>query len=187
MRKDQIPNLITALRLLLVPPVAWLIHSGDYAWALILFITAGLSDGLDGFLARRYGWRTRLGGYLDPLADKALMVTTFVMLASKGHIPWWLAGLVVLRDVVIIGGALAYHFVTRSLHMRPTVISKFNTVLQLVLIVAVMVDRGLSPLPPGVVWTLVVLVTGSTLLSGLIYVVLWGRQAVRKESVDVRD
>lgn len=187
MRKEHIPNLITALRLLLVPPVAWTIQTEQYGAALALFVTAGLSDGLDGFLARRYGWRTRLGGFLDPLADKTLMITTFVMLAMKGGIPWWLAGLVVLRDVVIMGGALAYHFVTRRLHMHPTLISKFNTVLQLVLVVTVMVHSGgLAPLPGGVVTLLVAVVTASTLLSGLVYVVLWGRQA-RTEAGDVRD
>lgn len=176
MSREQIPNAISFFRLLLVPPVAWCIVQAEFGWALILFATAGVSDGVDGYLARRYNWRTRLGGFLDPLADKALMITTFVTLAVTEHVPWWLAGLVVLRDVVIMGGALLYHFLTRALKMSPTIISKFNTVLQIVLVVAVLLNLGGWPSPDGLVRGLILLVTLSTLLSGVVYVVIWGRR-----------
>lgn len=177
MKKDQIPNLITLLRLVLVPPVIALILAGSYLWALILFMLAGISDGIDGFLARRYGWRTRLGGLLDPLADKALMMSSFVALAWEGFLPWWLATLVVLRDLIIIGGALAFHFLTRRLQMTPTVVSKLNTVLQILLVVGVLIDLGVHPLSPGLLQSLVWTVTGTTLLSGGLYVWIWGSRA----------
>lgn len=176
MKKEQIPNLITAVRLVLVPPVIGFMLAGDYLWALALFLIAGVSDGIDGFLARRYGWRTRLGGVLDPLADKALMMSSFVTLAWQGFLPWWLAALVVLRDLIIMGGALAVHFLTRRLQMRPTVVSKLNTLLQILLVVAVLVDLGPYALPAGTVTAMVWTVTATTLLSGTVYVWIWGRR-----------
>jgi cardiolipin synthase len=101
--RSDIPNLITILRILLVPPIAYLLYWGDYDIALLLFLGAGLSDALDGFLAKHYGWMSRLGGLLDPIADKALLMSSFIVLAWVDLIPVWLVVVVVLRDVIISG------------------------------------------------------------------------------------
>ena len=105
-----IPNAISLLRIALIVPILMLILRGEYAWALGLFFFAGFSDGLDGYLATRFNWQTRLGGLLDPVADKLLVAGLFITLAWVGQIPAWLATVVILRDIVIFGGAVAYNF-----------------------------------------------------------------------------
>lgn len=177
MKPEHIPNLITVLRFLLVPPVAWLIIEGEYAWALLLFLLAGLSDGLDGFLARWFDWRTRLGAILDPLADKTLMITTYLLLGLQGQLPWWIAALVVVRDVVIIGGALAYQHVTRRLEMHPSVLSKFNTVVQVALVLLVLLNLSYYPIDANVVLGLSALMVITTFASGGHYVWVWSHRA----------
>lgn len=177
MKPEHIPNLITLMRFLLVPPVAVLIVEGHYGWALTLFLVAGVSDGIDGFLARHFDWRTRLGAILDPLADKTLMVTTYVLLGWQGHLPWWIAALVVARDVVIIGGAVAYLRVTRRLEMEPSVISKFNTVVQVLLVLLVLGSLALYRLDESYVWGLAGVMALTTLVSGAHYVWVWGHRA----------
>jgi len=176
-KTEQIPNLITILRFLLVPPVAVLIVQGEYAWALLLFLIAGLSDGIDGFLARYFAWRTELGAVLDPLADKTLMITTYLLLGLQGHLPWWIAALVVVRDVVIILGALLYHRVTRRLEMHPSALSKFNTVVQVALVLLVLLHLAWYPLDEGLVLGLAALMVVTTFASGVHYVLVWSRRA----------
>ena len=127
----NIPNLISVLRLLLVPLTVWLIISEAYGWAFISFVAAGLSDGIDGYLARRFDWRTRLGAYLDPLADKALLVSVFVTLGFLKLIPAWLAIMVVSRDALIIGAVLLSRLMDHPVHVRPLMVSKVNTVVQI--------------------------------------------------------
>lgn len=174
-----IPNLLTGLRLLLVAPIVLLLLDGRHAPALALFALAGLSDGLDGWLARRYGWQSRLGGYLDPLADKALMVGTFAALAWTGKIPVWLFWVVLGRDLVIVSGALAYHRLIGRLEAEPSILGKFTTLLQIVLVFAVLVDLG-SPLQLGVAVPLLVIgVTLACFASGMHYVAAWGGRALR--------
>jgi cardiolipin synthase len=177
----QLPNVITALRIALIPPILWLIVLGDYGLALALFVVAGVSDGVDGFLARRFGWRTRLGSFLDPLADKLLLIGTYVVLGMQGYLPWWLALLVVARDLIIMGGALAYHLLTRALHMAPTLISKLNTFLQLALVVVVMLDLAVLDLAPFYTTALVWAVAVTTVLSGAVYVYVWAGKAQHEE------
>lgn len=177
MKPEQIPNLVTILRFLLVPPVAVLIVQGEYAWALLLFLIAGLSDGIDGFLARYFDWRTELGAVLDPLADKTLMITTYLLLGLQGHLPWWIAALVVVRDVVIIGGALAYRHVTHRLEMHPSVLSKFNTVVQVTLVLLVLLHLTWYPLDEGLILGLAALMVITTFASGGQYVWVWSRRA----------
>ena len=104
MEQRDIPNLITLLRMILVLPIIWLLAHGYFVESLYLFALAGMSDGLDGFLAKRMGWQSRLGSILDPLADKMLLVSTTIMLAWVGLIPLWLVGVIVLRDLLIVVG-----------------------------------------------------------------------------------
>jgi len=171
----QVPNIISLMRLLLVPPVVLAILAGDFGWALLLFFIAGLSDGVDGFLAKRFGWQTPLGGFLDPLADKLLMVSSIIALASLGHVPVWLAVAVLLRDLVIVTGALSYRLLVGPFGAAPTVISKINTLVQILLVLGVLasltlqLDADLSPL------FLVALVMA--LSSGTDYVLQWSRRA----------
>jgi len=173
----DLPNFISILRILLVIPIMVLLERHEYEWVLVLFAVAGVSDGLDGFLARRFDWRTRLGALLDPLGDKFLLVGVYLVLGWDGLLPWWLVGLVILRDVVIVSGAIAYRQLCRELTMEPTLISKANTLLQIVLGLLVIV-AALEVSVPG--WTMpgmIGLVAVTTLWSGVDYVWRWSMRA----------
>ncbi|MGM0676922.1 CDP-alcohol phosphatidyltransferase family protein [Ectothiorhodospira marina] len=173
----QLPNTITLLRIALTVPIIWALLAEAYGLVLGLLLLAGLSDALDGWLVRRYGWYTRLGGYLDPLADKVLVVSTYFTVAWTGLLPWWLVVLVVAREVIILSGALAFRAVTRSLEMQPLFISKVNTFMQIVLVLSVIVSAGVFSLPAWYLEGLLVLVLLTTVSSGLAYVVAWTRKA----------
>jgi cardiolipin synthase len=177
----DIPNLITILRILLVIPMMLLLARGEYWVVLGIFAFAGLSDGLDGYLARRFNWRTPLGALLDPLADKLMLVGVYLVLGGMGMLPAWLVGLVVLRDVVIISGALAYRRRCGDLTMAPTWISKANTLFQIVLgLVAILSTTPAGDwLPPWSLNGLIGVVTLTTLWSGMDYVWCWGQRAHR--------
>ena len=110
MKARDLPNLISFARILLSLPIVWLLYEREFSYALILFAVAGFSDGLDGFLAKHFHWQSHLGGLLDPLADKALLMSSFLVLGGLGLIPIWLVILVIFRDLTIMGGALYYHF-----------------------------------------------------------------------------
>lgn len=175
----HIPNLITIARLMLVGPVVWLVLQGDYALALLLFLVAGVSDALDGFLAKRYGWTSRLGGILDPMADKLLVLGCFLSLGWAGVLPWWLVGLVLLRDLVIVSGALTYHFLVSPFQAAPTLASKLNTLTQLGLVFLVLLARAQPLLPSEVIEIMIWLTVATTLASGIDYVWTWTRRALR--------
>lgn len=180
MKTRDIPNLISFLRILLTLPIVWLLFEQEFSYALMLFAVAGFSDGLDGFLAKHYHWQSHLGGLLDPLADKALLMSSFLVLGGLGLIPVWLVILVIFRDLTIMGGALYYHFSVEEVDADPTLISKLNTLLQIVLVLVVVTDAGPLPLPSlllqGLVWA-----TGlTTLVSGGVYVWVWTRKARSK-------
>jgi cardiolipin synthase (CMP-forming) len=128
----NIPNLITILRILLVPLTVWLMMSGQFMVAFFAFVVAGVSDGLDGYLARRFDWRTELGAYLDPLADKALLVSIYIVLGALQLIPLWLVILVATRDILIVSAVLLARVMQTPMTMRPLWISKVNTVFQIV-------------------------------------------------------
>lgn len=167
----HLPNAITLFRIALVPVFILVLKEQDYALALTIFIVAGLSDGLDGFIAKRYDLATRLGAILDPMADKILLVSAYVMLAVLDHLPFWLVLTVGFRDLLIIGGYLIYTSLVGEIRVRPTYLSKFNTVLQIALVIIILVQQAaLLPLQPIVDYGIyVVLVT--TVASGLHY--LW--------------
>ena len=177
MKPRDIPNLITVFRFLLVPPVVMLLLNERFGLALILFGVAGFTDGLDGYLAKRNNWTSRLGALMDPLADKLLLVSCFVTLGWLGWIPVWLVALVVLRDLVIVGGAIVFHMRVERLEARPSMVSKLNTVAQILLVLAVIFSQGMHVLP--VLWLdiLIYSVLATTLWSGFDYVWTWGRRA----------
>jgi cardiolipin synthase len=176
-RKQDIPNIISALRLVAVVPFVWLLLEQELGWALVLFAVAGVSDGVDGFLAKHYGWQSRLGGILDPLADKALLVSAFLVLGHLDLIPVWLVAAAVLRDLVIVCGALIYNYLVEEVEASPTLTSKLNTLIQLVLIVAVIMHAGPVPLPDALIdvliWSCLLTVT----VSGVEYVWVWTARA----------
>lgn len=171
-----LPNVITVIRILLVVPVLWLLLEGRFAPALLLFMLAGASDAVDGYLAKHYGWNSRLGAILDPLADKLLMVTCYLALGWLTLLPWWLVAVVIVRDAVILGGATIYQLMIARLEIAPTLISKANTLCQILLVVAVM-GAQIVALPGWLVPTLVWLVLATTLGSGLSYVWIWSGRA----------
>jgi cardiolipin synthase len=175
----DIPNLITGLRILLVIPMMLLLARGEYLAVLGLFAVAGLSDGIDGYLARRYDWRTPLGALLDPLADKLMLVGLYLALGWGGMLPWWLVGLVVLRDVVIVTGALAYRRYCGDLTMEPSLTSKVNTLFQILLGLAAIAAAHSELMPTWGLNGLVGVVVLTTLWSGTDYVWRWGRRARR--------
>lgn len=176
----DLPNIISFLRLLAVMPVVYLLLEHQYGWALLLFAAAGLSDGLDGFLAKHYGWQSPLGGILDPLADKILLVACFLVLGALLLIPVWLVVAVVFRDLLIVGGAVLYNYRVEVVEAAPTLVSKLNTVLQILLLVAVMTDAGPMPLPAWVIQTLIWSCLATVIVSGSQYVWIWSRKAAEK-------
>ncbi len=177
MNLRQLPNLISLLRILLVAPVVWSLLQGAYTTALILFLIAGLSDGLDGYLARRYHWITRLGGFLDPLGDKLLMVCGYLTLGWIGALPFWLVGTVIARDVIIVLGTLTYRWLIANVTAQPLLISKLNTGLQIVLVLTVILSLAGWLDLPMLVKGLMYLVFITTVMSGASYVALWGYRA----------
>jgi cardiolipin synthase len=173
----HIPNIICLLRIALVWPVAAALAERQYLTALALFMIAGSSDGVDGYLAKRFHWTSELGKFLDPLADKLLMVTVFVECAWLGLVPWWLTSAVVARDVLIALGALAFRLAIGPLRGRPTVSSKINTLLQLLYPVAMLANAAVGFPPRGVLEALAIIVFITTVFSGLNYMAVFTRRA----------
>ena len=182
MQARDIPNIITVFRFLLVPPMVWAMLHDRFGLALILFGVAGLSDAVDGYLAKHYSWSSRLGALMDPLADKLLLVSAFVTLGWLGWIPLWLVALVILRDLVIVAGAIIYHFVVEQVTMEPSMVSKLNTFTQILLVLAVMFSRAVQELPFLWVDVLLYSVLATTILSGLGYVWTWSRRAMHRHT-----
>jgi cardiolipin synthase len=173
----QLPNVICVARIALVVPIAIALLEGNFIATLWLFALAAFSDGLDGFLAKRFGWTTELGKFLDPLADKLLLVTVFITLAVAGHTPIWLAVIVVARDVVIGAGAAIYARAFGPLNGRATMVSKINTGVQILYVLALVAGLGLGWPPPPVIVTLAAAVFVTTMVSGIDYVVTYSRRA----------
>ncbi len=173
----QLPNLITLSRMFLTIPIVWFLYRGDYWPALVLLAIAGLSDALDGHLVRRYGWATRLGAWLDPAADKILMLGIYLAVTLSGLLPIWLLVLVVGRDLWLSLGSLAYRHWVGPLHIEPLVISKINTFFQIVLVLGAILKVGILELDPVWIQFLIGIVTFTTVISGLAYTVVWGYRA----------
>ncbi len=176
-RASHIPNAICVLRIVLVVPIVISLRSEDFLLALVLIVIAGLSDALDGYLARSFDWRTRLGGLLDPLADKLLLVTVILTLTFMGLTPVWLALVVIGRDLVIVSGGILYNYLIGPVTPAPSLISKVNTVCQLIYIIVVIL-RQASGWPPEIGILLgVAAVLFTSVFSGVDYVIRWGAKA----------
>lgn len=177
----HLPNILTFLRILLTVPLAWLLRDGRYDAALAVALVAGLTDALDGFLAKRFGWQSWLGGVLDPIADKLLLFVCFIGLAHVGALPVWLAWIVVGRDIVIVAGAVAYHNLIGPLTAQPSSLSKLTTCLQIALVLACLLHLSrFGDWPAWVNTAMFWTVAAATVVSGLDYVVHWGTKAWRE-------
>jgi cardiolipin synthase len=171
----NIPNLITLTRLMSVPLMIWLIGDERFGAAFCVFVAAGVSDALDGFIAKRFDSRTRLGALLDPAADKALLSSVYVALWLDGLLPNWLVILVVFRDVTIIGGFILLQTIAAPRKFDPLYISKINTLVQIAL-VGYVLGRKAFGFPDGFLTDILVILTAvTTVLSGLSYLVRWAR------------
>lgn len=171
----SIPNLITLGRILLVPVVVWAIYTDYPLLAFILFLVAGVSDAVDGFLAKRFQMSSELGAYLDPLADKTLIVSIYVTLGIAGNIPVWLVILVVSRDIMIIGAVMLSWLLGSPLKMKPLLVSKLNTAAQIVFACLLLGSLGLHVRAEPLTTVLMVVVAALTLLSVAAYLVGWVR------------
>ncbi len=169
----QVPNIITVARLAMIPLLILLLREQDYRAALMIFLIAGLSDGLDGFIARRYKLESHLGGVLDPMADKLLMLSTFVTLTLLGHIHFWLLLLVVSRDFLIIGGYLVVTSQTGAVKMQASIYSKLNTVVQILLVIVILFEQAKLFSVPLLVDFLIYSVLTTTVVSGVHYYWAW--------------
>lgn len=174
-----IPNAICVIRIVLVVPIVLALLRGHFELALVLIIVAGASDGVDGFLAKHFGWRTRLGSLLDPAADKLLLVSVFLTLTYLALAPLWLALTVVLRDLVIVSGALAYQLVVGPVRGEPRMVSKLNTLCQLLLIFAIITAQAYGWPPRLSILMLGAAVFCTSVVSGLDYVMVWSKRAWR--------
>jgi len=173
-----IPNLLTVGRMLVVPPLVWMLLAGQYQWALALAMFAGISDLLDGWLARRFSWQSRWGGIYDPLADKFLMVAGYLTLGWLGELPWWLIGVVWLRDLVIVVGGYIYYTRFEQFDAEPTQLSRFNTFCQVFLMWFVLIRLAGLPLSREAQIGLVWLVGFMALVTLVQYVWIWSGRAL---------
>jgi cardiolipin synthase (CMP-forming) len=165
-----------------VPVVVWAIASGEMRFAFLLFMVAAISDAVDGFLAKRFGMTTELGAYLDPLADKVLIVSIYLTLGFNGIIPRWIVILVVSRDIMIVGAILLSWLVDKPVRVKPLMVSKLNTAVQIVYAALVLASFGFA-LDTGWLLTLVMaLVAALTLLSVGFYVAEWIRHMNEAEA-----
>ncbi len=174
----HVPNLLSLLRLALVPVMGWFVVASRYDIALPIFLAAALTDLADGYIARRFGVTSRLGAMLDPIADKLNMLVATVLLAGAALLPLWLAVAIVLRDVIIVAGALAYRAARGHLQIAPTWLSKLNTVFEFAVLLLVMaIGAGWVRSGPWLI-AVFLLVLGTVIGSGVQYVWLWGRKAL---------
>jgi len=174
-----IPNALTFLRILLIVPFAAALMAKEYRIALVIFFVAAATDAFDGFLARHYNWRTRLGAIADPLADKALLITAYLMLVLTGVLPQWLFWLVLGRDILIVCGGLAYHYTVGRFDMQPSLPGKFNTLVQILVALAIIILLAGLPMQPWVIDVGIIVVTASAIFSGVHYIGIWSLRAWR--------
>lgn len=172
----HIPNILTVGRLISVPVTVWLMLQGQMTAAFWMFVAAGITDGIDGAVARLCNAHSALGAALDPLADKVLLVSIYVVLGWLGDLPSWLVIMIVFRDLFIVGGALLMLFLRLYSRVDPLYIGKINTFLQIVLAGVVLAELGLQIETYGATTALVYMVGASTSLSGLAYLIIWGRK-----------
>ena len=175
---SQIPNLLTLVRIAACPVLVLLLHDRNYQLALVLFFAAGITDGLDGYIAKRFNYVSKFGAVLDPVADKLLIASAYIMLAILGDIPFWLLIVVMFRDLVIVAGYLVFVAMGEKLPMRPIITSKINTFMQISLMVVVLMEKSGFLQLPMITDILVFGVLITTIVSGIQYVWVWG---IRRE------
>lgn len=179
----HIPNALTVFRLVLIVPFLFFLYGHQYKYSFYVFILAGLTDGLDGILARRFNWQTFFGSFVDPLADKLLIASSFISLALLGVLPWWLVILVFLRDFTISMGVLGwYHFIRRKLDFQPTLLSKLNTAIQLLLVTYCLFELAYIHFHHYIFNILVILTTFTTTITYIDYLWTWSRKAWPKKN-----
>tara|TARA_R110001592_G_scaffold52511_8_gene160703 strand:+ start:19502 stop:20062 length:561 start_codon:yes stop_codon:yes gene_type:complete len=182
---NQIPNILTVLRIILILPFALAVYQANYLNALIIFFIAGLSDGVDGFLARQFNWKSRFGAIADPLADKLLLITAYVMLMWTNQLPVWLLILILGRDLIIVIGALLYHYFVSHYEIKPSLFGKACTLIQIVYVLTLIISLAGWPMP---IWAIdygLYLVALITSISGLHYLIAWGYKAYRyKQTIE---
>ncbi len=174
----HLPNFICLIRIALIWPTIDALYAGQYWTALILVAVCAVSDGLDGWLAKRFNWTSQLGKFLDPLADKLLLVALFLTAAWMNLLPWWLTAVVVARDVMIGLGAIIYRFWFGPLHGRPTLVSKINTGMQLAVALAAILGGATSLPTPEMVTALAIVTLVTTIVSGADYLSAFTRRAL---------
>ena len=178
--KRHIPNVLTSLRILLVIPVAYYLFESNYLYSLALFLFAGISDAVDGYLARRFLWTSNFGAWADPLADKLIVGVVFVVLAIQGLVPAWLVYVTIGRDLIILCGAGTYRKIFGKIDIAPTILSKVNTVVQILALLLVMVTLLDIPqlMKTDDMLDVVFIIVGIfSILSGVDYVISWIRRA----------
>jgi cardiolipin synthase len=178
----QLPNLLTTLRLLLAIPLCLLVLKENFEAVLWVAFFAGASDGIDGWLARKLDATSRYGAVVDPLADKVMLSGIYPCLAAVALLPWWVALLVIGRDMIIVLGALAYQGLYGRYDMQPSALGKASTFLQIILALAILVQQVLPATPTVVLLMLQYLVVVATVVSGCHYVAVWGLRAVRRSA-----
>jgi len=174
----HLPNIICVVRILLIWPTVDALYGGNYWQALALVAVCAVSDGLDGWLAKRFNWTSHLGKILDPLADKLLLVSLFLTATWMNLVPLWLAAVVVGRDVMIGGGAVIYRLWFGPLHGRPTIVSKINTGMQLAVVLAAILGAATGLPTPEMVVALAILTLFTTIVSGADYLAMFTRRAL---------
>lgn len=178
----HIPNALSLFRLALIAPFLMYLYHQEYVSAFYTFILAGVTDGFDGWLARRYHWQSFLGSFVDPLADKLLVASSFISLALIGLLPWWLVVLVFLRDVSIsLGVVIWYWFIQKKLDFEPSFLSKLNTTFQLFLVVLCLFQLAYFQFPSYVIDFVILLTAATTATTYIDYMVTWGKKACSKK------
>lgn len=172
-----LPNVLTVARMLAVVPLVGCLLTQRYEWAFGVALIAGLTDGLDGHLARRFGWQSRFGGWADPAADKLLMSAVYVTLAFLSVLPVWLGALVIAKDTIVGAGALAYRYRFGPFKAAPTVLSKATTFAQLILIWYALLGLISVRFPVSIDQTLIITVACMTLATLFQYVWVWSHKA----------
>ena len=173
---SQLPNLLTLMRIVMVPVVVVLLNAQEYSYALLVFTLAGITDGLDGWIAKKYQFESALGAMLDPIADKLLLVSTYTMLAVLGDIPFWLLVLVIFRDLLIVGGYWILVAMDKKAEIQPIFVSKLNTFFQILLVVLVLVHQSEWLMLDFLVSATISMVVLTTISSGICYVRIGMRQ-----------
>lgn len=179
-----LPNFITIGRLFLVPVIVWLLYQSLYPAAFFVFVLAGVSDAVDGFLAKQFNLQSELGAYLDPLADKALLVTIYVVLGIFEHLPTWIVIIVVSRDVAIVGAVILSWLMDRPVKMEPNMVSKANTVMQILLVIALLAALAFSSVNSTMVTVGAGITAVLTLASLAVYLRNWLQHMANAGSVE---